>query len=356
VRIALVSESFDPARGGAERCAADLARALAARGSEVTPIFRPPGVGRIAGQRALSRAARSAMATHDRVVSLTRAPGHVLVPQGGVHLAATAGALRPRGPAGRAVGALARLLSPKQWAFLAAENELRAARPRLVALSRMVRDDMIRYWRVDPASITVAPNGVDCNRFAPPLPAARAAARARLGLGEGEVAALLVSHNFALRGLEPLIRALARLDRARWHLVVVGRDRPRGAPRLAARLGVRASFAGAAEDPLPFYHAADLLAHPTFYDPCSLVTLEALACGLPVVTSRWNGAVDLFSGEESRVVEDPRDTAALAAALAAFEPPAARLAASHAARRTALAHPLDRALERLCALVVEGPP
>jgi UDP-glucose:(heptosyl)LPS alpha-1,3-glucosyltransferase len=356
VRIALIGESFEEARGGAERCGAALARALEARGHAVSRIARDSRAGRIAGQVALVRAAERARREHDVTVSLTRAPGDVLVPHGGPHLAAVAGALRRRGALGRAAGAAARLLSARQWAFLWAERAQLAGAPRrFVALSRMVRDDMARLWRADPARIDVVPNGVDLDRFRPPGAEERAAARARIGAVGDEVVLLLVSHNFALRGLGPLVRALARLEKRRFRLVVVGRGRGGRAARRARRLGVRIDFAGAAPDPRPFYHAADVLAHPTFYDPCSLVTLEALAAGLPVVTTRWNGAAEILTGHESAVLGDPRDAAALAAALAAFEPPAARNAAREAARETALAHPEAASLERIAAIVEDRP-
>lgn len=355
MRIALVNESFDELRGGAERCAAALARALEARGHAVARIAIEPGRGRIGGTLGLVRAARAARRSSDRVVSLTRAPGDVLVPQGGVYLAAFLASVAPRGRARPAAAAL-KLISPKQWAFFAAERAAaRAGRgTRFVALSRLVRDDMAHLWRVDPARIEVIPNGADVERFAPPAPEARAAARARLGVAPGEILALLVSHNLVLRGIDALLRAIARLGHP-WRLVVVGRDRatPRW-ERLAARLGARATFAGPAEDVRPFYAAADVLAHPTFYDPCSLVTLEALACGLPVVTTRQNGAAELFAGEEGAVLADPADAPALAAALARFADPGARARAAAAARATALRHPAAAALERLCAAVEEG--
>ena len=57
-----------------------------------------------------------------------------------------------------------------------------------------------------------------------------------------------------------------------------------------------------------YYGAADLYVHPTFYDSCSLTVLEALATGLPVVTSRFNGASDVIvSDEGGRVIDDPAD-------------------------------------------------
>jgi UDP-glucose:(heptosyl)LPS alpha-1,3-glucosyltransferase len=65
-----------------------------------------------------------------------------------------------------------------------------------------------------------------------------------------------------------------------------------------------------------FYHAADLLVHPTYYDPCSRVVLEALAAGLPVITTRFNGAAErITSGRQGYVLESPDDVAGLAQAI-----------------------------------------
>src|SRR5262249_41762459 len=82
------------------------------------------------------------------------------------------------------------------------------------------------------------------------------------------------------------------------------------------------------------YFAADFLVHPTFYDPCSLVVLEALACGLPVITSRFNGASELFTSPDAGyVVEDPHDHERLAGCMRRMLDPAARGACAQAARR-----------------------
>ena len=64
------------------------------------------------------------------------------------------------------------------------------------------------------------------------------------------------------------------------------------------------------------YAAVDALLLPSYYDPCSLVVLESLACGTPVVTSRHNGASELLEPEESGfVLEEPSDVRAMMRAL-----------------------------------------
>jgi UDP-glucose:(heptosyl)LPS alpha-1,3-glucosyltransferase len=374
LRITIVSESFDERRGGAERCAAALAGILAARGHDVSRLERDPARSRVLGAIALARAAERARAP-GLVLSLCKAPGDVVFPQEGVHIAAMAAALRRHTPLVRAAAAALKLLSPKQWAFLAAEGGggrgpargsisgrlvVGRARPstprRYIALSRRIRDDMVAHWSAPPDAIEVVPNGIDVQRFAPPAPEERAAARAALGLpGDPaeRLAVLFISNNFALRGLDRLIRAVA-IANLRARLVVAGRDAPHRYAALARGLGVDVDFRGWVDDVRPLMRAADVLAHPTFYDACSLVTLEALGQGLPVVTTRQNGAAEIMSGREGVILEDAARTGALAAALARLADPARRADCGAASRETALANPIARPRARVVELLEDA--
>jgi UDP-glucose:(heptosyl)LPS alpha-1,3-glucosyltransferase len=115
-----------------------------------------------------------------------------------------------------------------------------------------------------------------------------------------------------------LLNALALVLERNARLVVVGHPDFARYERQAHRLGIgdRVRFLGHRADPRDCYFAADYLVHPTFYDPCSLVVLEALACGLPVVTSRYNGAAELLSPPaDGVVIDDPHAAPELAAAL-----------------------------------------
>ena len=126
--------------------------------------------------------------------------------------------------------------------------------------------------------------------------------------------------------------------------------------RLAARLGVAAAvqFHGPVEDVVPYYAAADLYVHPTIYDTCSLVVLEAAACGLPVVTTCCNGAAELFhAGDDIVLIADPADDEAFAAAVRGLLDPAARRPIGDAARRTALTQTFDRNVDNILALYEE---
>jgi UDP-glucose:(heptosyl)LPS alpha-1,3-glucosyltransferase len=152
---------------------------------------------------------------------------------------------------------------------------------------------------------------------------------------------VFVGMNYRLKGLGPLLRAFAQVPRDhKVRLAVVGAERFERYKALARRLGVadRVNFLGFRPDPRDAYFAADFLVHPTFYDPCSLVVLEALACGLPVITTEYNGARELFTEpEEGLVIRDPHDAAALAKAITEIADsrnlPARKVAAAAAGRR-----------------------
>lgn len=365
MRIALVLDRFEPTIGGLERFAADLAGWLVARGLEVHVVAQtigrecargivPHAVGPERSRR--RRAARLDARAHAVGADLVHDLGSgrrsdLLQPLFGSRLADRRRTLRslslPRrllrrfGPRSRLADRERRLVQDRQL----------VATRRIVACSRMVRDDLVALHGVDSERITVVPNGVDLARFDPAILAdARRGTRERLGLGDA-VAFLLVAQNWRLKGLSPAIRALARIPGG--VLVVVGRGDPEPFLREAAALGVagRCRFVGEVADPRPYYAAADVGLHPTFYDPCSLTVIEACASALPVVTTRWDGAHELLvPGREGFVVEDSEDADALAAAMARMLDRDTRHEMGARARRLAEANGLDRGFEAILGL------
>ncbi|MBN1591287.1 MAG: glycosyltransferase family 4 protein, partial [Pirellulales bacterium] len=139
-------------------------------------------------------------------------------------------------------------------------------------------------------------------------------------------------------------------------LVVVGGKHLGRFSRTARRLGVdrRVHFVGAVDDTVPYYAAADVYVHPTFYDPCSLVVLEALASGLPVVTTRQNGASELLVDRRDGVLlDDPADVNELLRRVEPLLEPARRRAMGQAARQLALQHTFSRNIDELVAVYEE---
>ncbi len=218
-----------------------------------------------------------------------------------------------------------------------------APRPgkRVIAVSARVRDELARWYGVPAAEVAVVHNGVEPAEFAAGvLDPLRAPARAELGLPEGAPALLFIG-DFYRKGLGVAIHALGLMKTPGARLVVVGRGEIEAFRAHAARAGVadRVVFVGFQKDVRPYFAAADAFVFPTRYEPFGMVVTEAMAAGLPVVTTRAAGASEVIvAGDSGMVVEDPDDATAFAAALdEVLGDPARRTAMGAAARRAAAA-------------------
>ena len=360
--IALCYESVLPARGGAETYIGDLARRLARDGHAVhlyaarwDASALPPAthVHRIdvdGGPRFLrpwrfGAACEEALkhANHDVSMGFDKTWGQdVLYPQGGLHAASAAhNQLKFSGGFSRGLAALGKWLDPAAWSFARLERKqyLAPARPLVIVNSFMVRTHFEQYYGVPPESVRVVRSAIDPMRFAADDRLKRRhEERGRWMVFPEETVGLFVAMNYRLKGLSPLLNALALVPRDKpFKLVVVGHPKYGRYLKQAEKLGVadRVRFLGHRDDPKDCYFAADFLVHPTFYDPCSLVALEALACGLPVITSRYNGASELLTPPNDGIVlDDPHDAPALASAMYRFTDRGYRAGASSAARQT----------------------
>ena len=207
---------------------------------------------------------------------------------------------------------------------------------RLLCLSESIRQEAIACG-FRPEQAVLAPNGVDTERFALPTPAARAAARAALGLGDGTFTLLFVGRLVQRKGVDVLLRALAATTAARrGRLLVVGDGYERTRlEALAQELGIADAvhFAGEHGGPASFYAAADAFVFPSRREGLPNALLEAMACGLPSIATRIGGCTDVIEGD-CGVLVAPEDTAALAAELDRLaEEPAHRARLAIAGRR-----------------------
>ena len=146
----------------------------------------------------------------------------------------------------------------------------------------------------------------------------RAAVRARLGLAETTPLLLYVGSGYERKGVPQLLRAFVQAAQSGAHLVVIGADRKLAATRrLADRLGITANthFLGPVKDVRPFYGAADAFVLPSLYDPCPNAALEAMACGLPILTGQACGAREWVVEGKNGLVVDPLSGSELAKAL-----------------------------------------
>lgn len=254
MRIALITRSLGPGAGTAGY-AARLRCALVVRGHEVDVVA--PGE-----------------ATAGASIALERVRGADLLRLGGGwHVDAM-----------RAVGRWPGVRLP-----LSDELAVRTARV-VVVNSRLVQ----RALHVRGIRTTVVRTGVDLARFRP---------------GEGGEALLFVGHGWRRKNLRAAVAAAARLSRPLW---VAGRDSRRRTRLRRARavLGSRLVDLGPTIDPAAVFGQVAAVVHPTRYDPASNLVLEAMAAGVPVVSTRWDGSAELLPSE--LVIRNPLDDAEIA--------------------------------------------
>jgi UDP-glucose:(heptosyl)LPS alpha-1,3-glucosyltransferase len=380
MRIGLVLDRFDRRLGGVEQWTAQLADRLLARGHEVhvvaksvserehRPGLTPHVLPRVSSRIALADAAAELLrGLHLDVIHEMGLGWYydVLQPHGGSRQAANTQNLRLSVSWLRPLKRGAARLLPRYREFEAlAARQFGSPPPDrrdrlVVAISRMVREDLKRLQGCDEQRIRLVYNGVDATRFTPALRQRhRGALRESLGVREGQTLYLIVAHNLVLKGVPALLEAMTLLRNAGRDpvLAVVGGKRTAPFERAAQRRGISDAvrFVGAVDDPTPYYAAADVYVQPTWYDPCSLVLLEALACGLPVVTTKFNGAGELITpGVHGDILADPADAITLAAAIDGWANPNRREAASAAARTLMLGNTLDRNVEAILAVYEE---
>ena len=164
---------------------------------------------------------------------------------------------------------------------------------------------------------------------------------------------LFVGSGFERKGLRFLIRALALIkDKADIRLVVIGKGRTPEYVREAKRLGVldRVIFKGPLKNARDYYCAGDIFVLPSIYEPFSNSCLEAMAAGLPVVTSSANGVSELLTGMNG-VVQDPSDAGEIAARITPLLDEAVRLKAGQAVMEAASEYTMERNVSEFLRLV-----
>jgi UDP-glucose:(heptosyl)LPS alpha-1,3-glucosyltransferase len=285
----------------------------------------------------------------------------ILYPLGGLHVACAEANLRKyRQPLLRQLAGLLKWCDPASWAFARLERRqyLSEHRPLIVVNSRMVRQHFQHHYGIAEESIRVVHASIDPARFVETdLLARRSEMRQKWRLSPRDVVGAFVAMNYRLKGLEPLLRALRMVPaETPIKLLVAGHPKTKSYQRLADRLGVadRVVFAGYSADTRECYFAADFLVHPTFYDPCSLVVLEALACGLPVITSRFNGASELYGPSEGFTIDDPHDAQKLAECLARMVDANDRREMADSARHRASALTFDQHYSEMLSVFTEA--
>jgi UDP-glucose:(heptosyl)LPS alpha-1,3-glucosyltransferase len=179
----------------------------------------------------------------------------------------------------------------------------------VICNSNMVRAEILQRFKIDGSKIHVIYSGVDTKLFHPGIKQQKNRLREQWGIPDLANVFAFVGSGFERKGLLQVLRSFESLSE-NCYLLVAGYDkRERFYREVADRLGInsRVKFLGPQKDVLPCYAVADVFILPTLYDPFPNVVLEALACGLPVITSFKSGAAEVIADHSNGFVCDAYD-------------------------------------------------
>jgi UDP-glucose:(heptosyl)LPS alpha-1,3-glucosyltransferase len=351
VKLAIVRRRH-AAFGGAERFIENIAAGLAGAGHELTIVSEswPGGAGNIeqvtVPSRGLTRRGKlvsfqrevaaivarrrfDLVQTHERLLT-----ADIFRAGDGVHAAWLARLAAEQG----AVKDMVRRLSPMHRLVVETERGMaRGTGMIFVANSALVARELADWLAVPANRIRTIENGVDTAAFRPPSSAERDAARRRFHLAGDAPVVAFVGSGFERKGAFRLVEALALPQCASIRALIAGRDRRQDELRNridALGLAGRVQVPGGVGDPRAVYHAADLFALPSLYDPMPNAALEALACGLPLLVTADTGIADAVraSGAGVIVTRSPDDIARGLSEIVAQRDAMAKAAASLAPR------------------------
>jgi glycosyltransferase involved in cell wall biosynthesis len=186
--------------------------------------------------------------------------------------------------------------------------------PLFLPVSRGVERELRQYYDIGDAPVKIIPNAADTGVFKPLAQSERIRWRKANGLGEQDLLLVFVGGEWKRKGLDFAIRALQLIRDEKVKLLVFGRDAEQAKfENLAAECGVsqRVFFVGFRRDVAEAMGASDIFVFPSWYEAFSLATIEAAACGLPIVATKINGTEDfIVPGETGFFIEhDPEQIA-----------------------------------------------
>ena len=212
----------------------------------------------------------------------------------------------------------------RRTALLRAEQKLSKNQdgPVVAALSQYVAEQFRQHYNLTDERLKIIPNGVKINRQTDTAEADRLRAQILIKLRVKEadepVLFLFAAHNFRLKGLACLIKAMSTQP---GFLIVAGNGKVHKYRQMAKKLNLHKKivFLGPLRKIQTALAITDVAVLPTFYDPCSRFILEALTANKPVITTKFNGAADFFDdGRHGRIIDSPQNIGALAEAINYF--------------------------------------
>jgi UDP-glucose:(heptosyl)LPS alpha-1,3-glucosyltransferase len=356
IRLAVIRRRYAP-YGGAERfiersldellamgiqpalvCAEWDNRPGVEPGWEVVRLGAPRGLSRARKELDFERAVRALLATRhfDLVQSHERIPGLAVFRAGdGLHCEW----LRQRRRIQSKAAQWLTRLDPYHRFSLERERQL-FDHPGLrivICNSEMVRSEIAEHFPQARSKVRVIRNGIDASQFAPASEAQRLAARQRLGIRPDLPTVVHVGSGFERKGVATVLRVAALLPQVQF--LLAGHDKKIESYRREARrlqVAPRVFFVGATPDVASCLDAGDMFIFPTLYDPGPNAVLEAMAKGLPVLTSQKCGLAELLVPAGAGCAHDALDAQAFAASVVELLDPGRRSDMGRAAHEVAL--------------------
>jgi UDP-glucose:(heptosyl)LPS alpha-1,3-glucosyltransferase len=219
---------------------------------------------------------------------------------------------------------------------------------RVIANSKMVKDEIFDSYSYRPDMIDIVRNGIPLHDFQFSSEVRRKS-RLNLNLEPEDVAVLFVGSGWERKGLRYAIEAVESLPNLKLRLLVAGRG---DAKRYQSN---RTQFLGEIVGLLPTYAAADISILPTIYDPFSNACLEAITCGLPVITTRANGFAEIMEDRiHGSIVDSADNISDLAIALEDWSDPTRRAAARPSILKHAARFDISRNVKETVRVLVEA--
>jgi len=177
------------------------------------------------------------------------------------------------------------------------EQEAYQSSTRIMAHSRLMKNEIVELYGIDPARIFVLHPPLDHHRFVPPDKNQQAAMRAKYNIDSDRTTLLFPSTGHTRKGLDLLLSAMDLLPQHEYELLIAG------APLKTAREKSNIKYLGFVEHMEELYGAVDFTILPSHYEPYGLVAVESVQCGTPVIISNTFGALEILTDRECLVAE-----------------------------------------------------
>lgn len=210
-------------------------------------------------------------------------------------------------------GKVSIVFNPYHWLILLLERMIFKGHrfKKIIAISELVKKNITTHYHVDENDIEVIYNGIDLERFNPKNKELyRSEIRGKYNIKDNDFVMLFVGSGFERKGVAYLLKAVEGVSKP-VTVLIVGKGNDRKFKDIAKKQ--RIIFCGAQKEVYKYYGAADIFVFPSIYEPFGNVHLEALASGLPVITTKQSGASEIIEdGLSGFVVDKPENTKEIA--------------------------------------------